>query len=79
MDLVLDGDGALYAQLARALKQAMASGRLPDGTRLPPSRDLARDLGISRTTVVAAYEQLRTEGLLTGKVGAGSFLKRATR
>ena len=83
MDLVLDGEGALYAQLARALKQAMASGRLADGTRLPASRDLARDLGVSRTTVVAAYEQLRTEGLLTGKVGSGSFvqwqLRRAER
>lgn len=74
MDLFLDGNGSLYRQLVRALKASMANGRLPKGTRLPASRDLAVSLGLSRATVVAAYEQLRTEGLITGRVGAGSFV-----
>jgi GntR family transcriptional regulator/MocR family aminotransferase len=74
MDLVLDGNGPLYAQLARAIKAAIASGRIAQGSRLPASRDLAGDLGLSRTTVVTAYEQLRAEGYLQGKVGAGSFV-----
>lgn len=74
MDLVLDGNGPRYMQLVRALKQAIASGRLPGGTRLPASRDLARDLVVSRTTVVAAFDQLRAEGLLTGRVGSGSYV-----
>ena len=74
MDLVLDGNGPLYAQLVRSLKSAIAAGRVADGSRLPASRELAGLLGLSRTTVVAAYEQLRAEGLLTGKVGAGSYV-----
>lgn len=74
MDLVLDGSGPRYAQLVRSLKSAIAAGRLADGDRLPASRELAGLLGLSRTTVVAAYEQLRAEGLLTGRVGAGSFV-----
>jgi GntR family transcriptional regulator/MocR family aminotransferase len=74
MDLILDGDGALYGQLARALKEAMAFGRLRDGSRLPASRDLARDLCMSRTTVVRAYEQLQAEGFLAGKIGSGSYV-----
>lgn len=74
MDLVLDGNGPLYAQLARSLKSAIATGRVAHGSRLPASRELAGRLGLSRTTVVAAYQQLRAEGLLTGKVGAGSYI-----
>lgn len=74
MDLVLDGKGPLYYQLIRSLKAAMASGRIPDGSRLPASRELAHDLGVSRTTVVAAYERLRAEGFLLGKVGSGSYV-----
>ena len=74
MDLVLDGHGPLYAQLVRSVKAAMAAGRLADGGRLPASRELATALGLSRTTVVAAYEQLRAEGVLKGKVGSGSYI-----
>ena len=74
MDLVLDGNGPLYLQLARALREAMAAGRLGNGTRLPSSRELACDLQLSRTTVVAAYEHLRTEGFIAGRVGSGSYV-----
>jgi len=74
MDLVLDGNGPRYAQLVRSLKAAIANGRLVDGARLPASRELAHDLGLSRATVVAAYEQLAAEGFLRGKVGSGSYI-----
>ena len=74
MDLFLDGNGPLYAQLVRSLKTAMANGRIANGSRLPPSRELATTLGLSRSTVVAAYEQLRAEGFIQGKVGAGSYV-----
>jgi GntR family transcriptional regulator/MocR family aminotransferase len=74
MYLQLDGPGPLYAQLSRALKKALASGGLGEGNRLPPTRLLASELGISRNTVLTAYEQLRMEGVLEGKVGSGSYV-----
>ena len=74
MYLELDGSGPLHGQLTRALKGAMFSGSMHTGTRLPPSRLLARELGVSRNTVLAAYEQLRAEGFLDGRVGSGSFV-----
>lgn len=74
MDLVLDGHGPVYSQLVRALRKAMANGRLPAGERLPASRVLAKQLGLSRATVVKVYEQLRVDGYLTGQVGSGTFV-----
>jgi len=74
MHLPLDGRGPLHAQLTRALKIALAGGRLGQGSRLPPTRALARDLGLSRNTVLTAYEQLRAEGFVDARVGSGSFV-----
>src|SRR5688500_8717745 len=74
MYLELDGKGPRYAQITRALRAAMLDGRLGVGGRIPPSRMLARELGVSRNTVVSAYEQLRAEGYLEGRVGAGSYV-----
>ena len=74
MHLPLDGRGPLHAQLTRALKTALAGGRLGQGSRLPPTRALARDLGVSRNTVLTAYEQLRAEGFVDARVGSGSFV-----
>ena len=74
MHLQLDGLGPLHAQLTRALKPALAHGREGQGSRLPPTRALARELGVSRNTVLAAYEQLRAEGFLDGRVGSGSYV-----
>ena len=62
MFLILDGTGPQYAQLSRAMKAAILDGRIGIGSRLAPTRELAQDLGLSRTTVLAAYEQLRAEG-----------------
>ncbi len=74
MILHLDGSGTLQSQLLRALKAAMAPGGLLPGARLPPTRELARSLGVSRNTVLAAYEQLRAEGRIHARVGAGSHV-----
>ncbi|SFR91956.1 GntR family transcriptional regulator / MocR family aminotransferase [Dyella sp. OK004] len=74
MFLELDGHGPHYAQLIRALKSAILDGRMVTGSRLPPTRDFALDLGLSRTTVLAAYEQLRAEGFINGRVGSGSYV-----
>lgn len=74
MHLQLDGKGALHAQLTRALKEALVAGRLAQGSRLPATRTLARELGISRNTVLTAYEQLHAEGYLHGRVGSGSYV-----
>jgi len=72
--LDLDGQGARYAQLIRALKGAILDGRVGAGSRLPASRTLARELDVSRNTVLAAYEQLQAEGFLLGRVGSGSYV-----
>ena len=58
--------------LYQELRDAMLSGRLPAGVRLPPSRELARQHGVSRGTVLAVYEQLAAEGYLAGTVGRGT-------
>lgn len=73
----LDGRGSVRDQVVRALRKGITTGRFPFGTRLPPSRDLARELGVSRNTVTAAYERLVADGWLTARVGAGTWV--ATR
>jgi GntR family transcriptional regulator / MocR family aminotransferase len=72
--LELDGHGPLYDQLTRALKASILDGRIAAGTQLPPTRELADELELSRTTVLAAYEQLRAEGYIAGRVGSGSYV-----
>lgn len=67
----------VYRQIAEAVKEAARQGRLPGG-RLPPTRELARDLGVNRNTVVAAYEELAAQGLVRARSGRGTFLVGAT-
>ncbi|QRP63566.1 PLP-dependent aminotransferase family protein [Rhodanobacter sp. FDAARGOS 1247] len=74
MFLILDGTGPQYAQLSRAMKAAILDGRIGIGSRLAPTRELAQELGLSRTTVLAAYEQLRAEGFIDARVGSGSYV-----
>jgi DNA-binding transcriptional MocR family regulator len=62
-----------YAALAGAVRGLLADGRLPLGVRLPAERELAESLGISRTTVSAAYRALRETDHLTSRRGAGSW------
>ncbi|GAA4223033.1 GntR family transcriptional regulator/MocR family aminotransferase [Streptosporangium album] len=64
--------GGIAGQIARELREAVRRGRLAAGERLPASRELARDLGLSRGVVVEAYEQLVAEGFLISRVGAGT-------
>lgn len=63
-----------YVHLYRRVREAVLSGALPPGTRLPSARTLARDEGISRNTVEAAFAQLRAEGFVTRHVGAGTWV-----
>ncbi|CAM5711814.1 putative rhizopine catabolism regulatory protein MocR [Streptomyces afghaniensis 772] len=65
--------------LQAALREAVRSGRLAPGTRLPSSRDLAADLGVSRGLITEAYEQLTAEGYLRSGRGAGTWVGSAVR
>lgn len=60
----------LRTQLERGLREAIRTGRLRAGERLPSTRELARDLGISRGLVVDCFDQLQAEGYLTSRPGA---------
>ena len=64
----------LYVHLVSLLESAITRGELPSGSRLPPERELASRLRISRTTVVSAYRELESKGLLRGYVGRGTFV-----
>lgn len=76
--LVLDPAASkpLGTQLSGALRELILSGGLPPGQRLPATRTLAKDLGISRTTVVDAFERLCSEGLIVPRTGAGTFVSK---
>ncbi|MCD4686308.1 MAG: PLP-dependent aminotransferase family protein [Anaerolineae bacterium] len=64
----------IYQQLAQHFRLQIESGRMPPGERLPPTRDLARQLGVGRISVVNAYTQLREEGLIAAHPGRGTFV-----
>ncbi|MGW3951755.1 MocR-like pyridoxine biosynthesis transcription factor PdxR [Streptomyces sp. NPDC004752] len=72
LHLELSGPGGRRAALIRALREAVRSGRLASGTRLPPYRSLAADLGVARNTVADAYAELVAEGWLTARQGSGT-------
>ncbi|CAM5729784.1 PLP-dependent aminotransferase family protein OS=Streptomyces alboniger OX=132473 GN=CP975_21635 PE=3 SV=1 [Streptomyces alboniger] len=73
VDLHLEPCGPhLRRGLTDALREAVRSGRLAPGTRLPSSRALAADLGIARNTVADAYAELVAEGWLTARQGSGT-------
>jgi GntR family transcriptional regulator/MocR family aminotransferase len=74
MLLPLDGDGPLHRQLYAALRVAILEGRLRAGSRLGSSRALAKELGVSRNTVLQAFEQLVAEGYAEAREGSGTFV-----
>ncbi|MFF8814098.1 MocR-like pyridoxine biosynthesis transcription factor PdxR [Streptomyces pactum] len=76
LHLELTGDGSRREQVMRALREAIASGRLAPGTRLPAYRSLALDLGIARNTAAEAYAELVAEGWLTARQGSGTRVAR---
>src|ERR1700722_10962083 len=67
-------DGALYRLLAARLGRLADTGELPAGLRLPPERELASALSVSRNTVAVAYQLLRDEGMADSRQGSGTRL-----
>jgi DNA-binding transcriptional MocR family regulator len=65
----------LYRQICQRLREAILSGELAEGTRLPTERALASTLGVNRTTVMNAYNELASEGLIEGHVGRGTLVR----
>lgn len=74
LHIVLDGAKDLSGQLYRQLREGIQSGHLAAGSKLPPTRILAEQLGVSRKTVSEAYARLRLESFLSGRVGSGTFV-----
>ena len=66
----------LQLQIYESVRSAILGGVLTPGARLPSSRELADDLGVSRLTAVLAFEQLAAEGYITSRVGAGTYVNR---
>lgn len=73
-DIRLDSAHPLQHQLYQRLSERILDQRYPPGRQLPPSRQMAQDLGISRNTVNAVYEQLKAEGFLQSHAGKGIFV-----
>lgn len=65
---------SLYRWFYEELRSAILEGRLHPGSRLPATRDLARSYRISRSTVIAAFEQLKAEGYVEGRTGSGTYV-----
>jgi GntR family transcriptional regulator/MocR family aminotransferase len=70
----LVGRTDLSGEIYRQIRQAILDGRLRPGERLPPTRELATTLSVSRSTVTVAYESLLAEGFATSHTGAGTFV-----
>lgn len=64
----------LHQQLYESVRSAILARQLRAGTRVPSTRSLAADLGVSRNTVLAAFDQLTAEGYLEGKTGSGTYV-----
>ncbi len=69
-----DGPEPAYRQVYQGLREAILSGEIAAGAKLPASRRLARQLGVARVTVSRAYGQLAAEGFVESRVGAGTFV-----
>ncbi len=67
-------DKPLYAQIRDQIRDRISTGALKIGERLEPSRELAKRLGVHRTTVSNAYAELEADGLIEGTVGRGTFV-----
>src|SRR5687768_13606154 len=74
LTLHLSGAQPLYEQITETLQREIADGTLPAGMRLPSSRQLARDLRVSRITVVTAYAELEAAGAIESRGGSGTFV-----
>jgi GntR family transcriptional regulator/MocR family aminotransferase len=79
VELDRDGEAPLHEQIERSIRDDIRAGRLAAGARLPSSRALASELGISRGVVSEAYEQLAAEGYLLASQGAPTRVARSVR
>ena len=68
----------LHRQIYDGVRRAILDGRLRPGQRLPASRTLAEELGVSRLPVLSAYEQLLHEGYLAARIGSGTFVSQGS-
>src|SRR5581483_2659647 len=71
------GKGSLHIRLKAAVEKAILDGLIADGTRLPSERGLADAAGVSRSTIVAAYDMLEEDLLLERRRGSGSIVRTA--
>ena len=67
-------DQPLFLQLAKGIADDIQCGRLKPGDALPGSRELAQRLGVNRNTIVAGYDELAAEGLISTRIGGGTFV-----
>ena len=74
LQLTIAGRRDLIGQIYRQLRASIVDGRLPAGERLPSTRDLALQLGVSRKTTLEAFERLMAEGYLVTRTGDGTFV-----
>src|SRR5215469_5478718 len=64
----------MYRQVLELMQQAILTGQLAPGTKLPSSRTLAIELGIARNTVLHVYDQLTAEGYVVSTTGSGTYV-----
>jgi GntR family transcriptional regulator/MocR family aminotransferase len=76
VELDRGGKRTLRQQLVEQMRAAIRDQRLPPGARLPATRLLAMQLGVSRNVVIAAFEELASEGYLEGRTGSGTYVAR---
>lgn len=74
IQISIHGRQDLTGQIYRQLRAAVVEGRLAGGVRLPSSRDLALQLGVSRRTTLEVFERLQGEGFLESRRGHGTFV-----
>ena len=69
-----DSHTPLYTQIVAEVRRMITDGALKVGDRLPANRELAKTLGVNRNTVTSAYAELAADGLITSRVGSGTYI-----
>ena len=74
-----NNDTPVYIQIKNSIRQKIISGRLPNGLKLPAERTIAKELGVSRNTVVRAYQELIAEGFVVVSAKPKGYFVREVR